>query len=64
MRLSARASIPLDVRDVFQYITGMFGIDSSLAQAARILAAPIWVLDFILILAGGAFAWWWFKGRK
>lgn len=40
----------------------MFDID--IAQAARILAAPIWVLDFLLASAGAAVAWWWFKGRK
>lgn len=40
----------------------MFSID--IAQAARILAAPIWVLDFLLASAGAAVAWWWFKGRK
>lgn len=40
----------------------MFDID--IAQAARIIAAPFWVLDFLLASAGAAFAWWWFKGRK
>lgn len=64
LRLSAIHPKALDAARAFQYITGMFGIDTSLTQAARILAAPIWVLDFILAAAGGAAAWWWFKGRK
>jgi|GEM_PF-6336911 len=42
----------------------MFDIGNSMSQAFRILAAPIWVLDFLLAVALGSFAWWWFKGRK
>jgi hypothetical protein len=42
----------------------MFGIDSSISQAARILAAPIWVLDFLLACIVAMVAWWWFKGRQ
>lgn len=40
------------------------GFNNGLTQAARILAAPIWVLDFLLACGGGGFLWWWFKGRK
>lgn len=41
----------------------MFDLNSGLVQAARILAAPLWVLNFLLAIALGAVAWWWFKGR-
>jgi hypothetical protein len=42
----------------------MFDLNTGLVQAARILAAPLWVLNFILMVALGAAAWWWFKGRQ
>jgi len=42
----------------------MFDLTSGLVQAARILAAPIWILDIILMTVGGFFLWWWFKVRK
>lgn len=42
----------------------MFDLSTGLVQAARILAAPLWVLNFILMVACGSVAWWWFKGRK
>ncbi len=42
----------------------MFDLANSMSQAFRILAAPIWVLDFLLATGLGVVAWWWFKGRK
>jgi len=41
----------------------MFDLSTGLVQAARILAAPLWILDILLFAGGCCVAWWWFKGR-